>query len=169
MDKQAVAPFVPRLLRALVLCFKDASWPVRAGNVACDAIRVGQGCVQLVVCFKDASWPISEGRLAQPGLFWTCLEASVVWSILDMFCPAQRSVYSWPVAGCLPLPAATGQRVYLARLGRCPAQVSRLVPTQTFKCTLSVRPQPKLHVHPCSSLFLLRRCATLRAWRAAAA
>lgn len=28
VDKEAVAPFVPRLLRALVMCFKDASWPV---------------------------------------------------------------------------------------------------------------------------------------------
>jgi hypothetical protein len=36
VDKAAVAPHVPALLRALILCFKDMSWPVRdAACVAC--------------------------------------------------------------------------------------------------------------------------------------
>ncbi|GBF89452.1 hypothetical protein Rsub_02024 [Raphidocelis subcapitata] len=36
VDKAAVAPHVPTLLRALILCFKDMSWPVRdAACVAC--------------------------------------------------------------------------------------------------------------------------------------
>ena len=37
VDKQAVAPFVPRLLRALVTCFKDASWPVSSTRQAARA------------------------------------------------------------------------------------------------------------------------------------
>ncbi|KAI7841245.1 hypothetical protein COHA_005082 [Chlorella ohadii] len=47
VDKQAVAPFVPRLLRALVLCFKDASWPVR--DAACLA------CGRCVTAFPEES------------------------------------------------------------------------------------------------------------------
>lgn len=36
IDKAAVAPHVAALLRALILCFKDMSWPVRdAACVAC--------------------------------------------------------------------------------------------------------------------------------------
>jgi len=36
VDKAAVAPHVPALLRALITCFKDTSWPVRdAACVAC--------------------------------------------------------------------------------------------------------------------------------------
>lgn len=36
VDKETVAPYVPRLLKALMLCFKDASWPVRdAACLAC--------------------------------------------------------------------------------------------------------------------------------------
>ena len=38
VDKEAVAPFVPRLLRALVMCFKDASWPVSGWEA-------GSGCM----------------------------------------------------------------------------------------------------------------------------
>lgn len=35
VDKGAVSPHVPDLLRALLLCFKDSSWPVR--DAACTA------------------------------------------------------------------------------------------------------------------------------------
>lgn len=35
VDKAAVSPHVPDLLRALLLCFKDSSWPVR--DAACTA------------------------------------------------------------------------------------------------------------------------------------
>lgn len=35
VDRQAVSPHVPDLLRALLLCFKDSSWPVR--DAACTA------------------------------------------------------------------------------------------------------------------------------------
>eukprot|EP00879_Flechtneria_rotunda_P017789 GHRR01018648.1.p1 GENE.GHRR01018648.1~~GHRR01018648.1.p1 ORF type:complete len:558 (+),score=195.68 GHRR01018648.1:134-1807(+) len=35
VDRQAVAPHVPDLLRVLLLCFKDSSWPVR--DAACTA------------------------------------------------------------------------------------------------------------------------------------
>lgn len=35
VDKTAVSPHVPDLLRALLLCFKDSSWPVR--DAACTA------------------------------------------------------------------------------------------------------------------------------------
>jgi len=36
VDREAVAPHVPKLLRALLTCFRDASWPVRdAACLAC--------------------------------------------------------------------------------------------------------------------------------------
>lgn len=35
VDKTAVEPHVPELLRALIMCFKDMSWPVR--DAACCA------------------------------------------------------------------------------------------------------------------------------------
>jgi hypothetical protein len=42
VDRPAVAPHVPDLLRALLLCFKDSSWPVR--DSACTACgRYEQG------------------------------------------------------------------------------------------------------------------------------
>lgn len=33
MEKDTVRPFVDNLLQALMMCFKDASWPVR--DAAC--------------------------------------------------------------------------------------------------------------------------------------
>ncbi|KAL4425118.1 hypothetical protein ABPG77_008223 [Micractinium sp. CCAP 211/92] len=47
VDKEAVAPYVPRLLRALIMCFKDASWPVR--DAACLA------CGRCVTAFPEES------------------------------------------------------------------------------------------------------------------
>ncbi|KAG7667191.1 hypothetical protein NADE_003012 [Nannochloris sp. 'desiccata'] len=47
VDKEAVAPHVPRLLRALLMCFRDASWPVR--DAACLA------CGRCVLAFPDES------------------------------------------------------------------------------------------------------------------
>lgn len=47
VDKQAVSPFVPRLLRALVMCFKDASWPVGGAGrreVRCRASICQEAC-----------------------------------------------------------------------------------------------------------------------------
>lgn len=35
VDKAVVAPHVPRLLRALLSCFRDPTWPVR--DAACTA------------------------------------------------------------------------------------------------------------------------------------
>ncbi|PSC73633.1 ARM repeat-containing [Micractinium conductrix] len=52
VDKTAVAPFVPRLLRALVMCFKDASWPVR--DAACLA------CGRCVTAFPEESQEVLE-------------------------------------------------------------------------------------------------------------
>jgi hypothetical protein len=44
VDKAAVSPHVPDLLRALLLCFKDSSWPVR--DAACTACgRYGRPCI----------------------------------------------------------------------------------------------------------------------------
>ena len=47
VDKEAVAPHVPRLLRALLMCFRDASWPVR--DAACLA------CGRCVLAFPEES------------------------------------------------------------------------------------------------------------------
>eukprot|EP00878_Enallax_costatus_P010189 GHUV01010637.1.p2 GENE.GHUV01010637.1~~GHUV01010637.1.p2 ORF type:complete len:334 (+),score=84.12 GHUV01010637.1:2064-3065(+) len=47
VDRQAVAPHVPDLLRALLLCFKDSSWPVR--DAACTA------CGRCVVSYPEDS------------------------------------------------------------------------------------------------------------------
>jgi ferredoxin len=52
VDKAAVAPFVPRLLRALIMCFKDASWPVR--DAACLA------CGRCVTAFPEQSREVLE-------------------------------------------------------------------------------------------------------------
>lgn len=35
VDRPAVSPHVPALLKALIMCFKDMSWPVR--DAACTA------------------------------------------------------------------------------------------------------------------------------------
>ena len=56
VDRQAVSPFVPRLLRALLMCFKDASWPVR--DAACLA------CGRCVTAFPEESREVLEVRLA---------------------------------------------------------------------------------------------------------
>lgn len=52
VDRGAVAPHVPRLLRALVTCFKDASWPVR--DAACVA------CGRCVTAFPEESREVLE-------------------------------------------------------------------------------------------------------------
>ncbi|EFN56492.1 expressed protein [Chlorella variabilis] len=52
VDRQAVSPFVPRLLRALLMCFKDASWPVR--DAACLA------CGRCVTAFPEESREVLE-------------------------------------------------------------------------------------------------------------
>ena len=52
VDEEAVSPFVPRLLKALMGCFKDASWPVR--DAACLA------CGQAVRAFPEESRSILE-------------------------------------------------------------------------------------------------------------
>ena len=52
VDRQAVAPHVPRLLRALLACFRDASWPVR--DAACIA------CGQCVASFPAESREILD-------------------------------------------------------------------------------------------------------------
>ena len=52
VDKPAVAPHVPRLLRALLTCFRDASWPVR--DAACLA------CGRCVAAFPEESRDVLE-------------------------------------------------------------------------------------------------------------
>lgn len=52
VDHDAVAPHVPRLLRALLACFKDASWPVR--DAACVA------CGRCVRAFPEESRQVLE-------------------------------------------------------------------------------------------------------------
>jgi hypothetical protein len=52
VDRAAVAPHVPRLLAALVACFKDASWPVR--DAACLALG------RCAVAFPDECRPLLE-------------------------------------------------------------------------------------------------------------
>jgi hypothetical protein len=52
VDKDTVAPYVPRLLKALMFCFKDASWPVR--DAACLA------CGRAVKAFPQESTVILE-------------------------------------------------------------------------------------------------------------
>jgi hypothetical protein len=52
VDKEAVAPHVPRLLRALLMCFRDASWPVR--DAACLA------CGRCVLAFPEESKEVLE-------------------------------------------------------------------------------------------------------------
>lgn len=49
-----MSPFVPRLLRALLMCFKDASWPVR--DAACLA------CGRCVTAFPEESREVLEVR-----------------------------------------------------------------------------------------------------------
>lgn len=58
VDKRAVSPHVPDLLRALLLCFKDSSWPVR--DAACTACgRCGRSwfrrihTVELTTCWRQ--------------------------------------------------------------------------------------------------------------------
>ncbi|KAI8468417.1 MAG: armadillo-type protein [Monoraphidium minutum] len=55
VDKAAVAPHVPGLLRALLVCFKDSSWPVR--DAACVA------CGRCVAAYPE------DARPALPELF----------------------------------------------------------------------------------------------------
>lgn len=46
VDRQAVSPHVPDLLRALLLCFKDSSWPVRdAACTACGRYELGKASI----------------------------------------------------------------------------------------------------------------------------
>ena len=52
VDRTAVAPYVRRLIQALVNCFKDASWPVR--DAACCA------CGQCVMAFPEPSRALLE-------------------------------------------------------------------------------------------------------------
>jgi len=55
IEKEAVSPFVARLLETLLICFKDDSWPVR--DAACIA------CGQFVLCFPE------ESKSALPNLY----------------------------------------------------------------------------------------------------
>lgn len=52
VDREAVSPHVPRLLRALLTCFRDASWPVR--DAACLA------CGRCVLAFPKESREILD-------------------------------------------------------------------------------------------------------------
>eukprot|EP00854_Cymbomonas_tetramitiformis_P005490 gene5490-6653_t len=52
IDRAAVAPHVPTLLKALVDCFKDESWPVR--DAACSA------CGNCVIAFPEESRSVLE-------------------------------------------------------------------------------------------------------------
>lgn len=52
IDPAAVTPHVPNLLRALVMCFKDMSWPVR--DAACTA------CGRCVLAYPQATRPVLE-------------------------------------------------------------------------------------------------------------
>ncbi|PNH01665.1 hypothetical protein TSOC_012431 [Tetrabaena socialis] len=55
VDRAAVAPHVPALLRALVLCFKDTSWPVR--DAACTATG------RAVLAYPDEMRPLADEML----------------------------------------------------------------------------------------------------------
>lgn len=76
VDKQAVAPFVPRLLRALVTCFKDASWPVSSTRQAAGAPAIApcSTCLYPVpnpftnLCPTLAASTRSGARRGLPGL-----------------------------------------------------------------------------------------------------
>jgi hypothetical protein len=68
VDRHAVAPHVPVLLRALLLCFKDMSWPVR--DAACVACGRCVAVVLFVFIWRDGG----AGGAAVEALFTLLLE-----------------------------------------------------------------------------------------------